>query len=412
MLPINNTNDIKKRLNIKNNISIERVINNTDEIEELEEETNIEKQKIKNINIKPIKAPSVELSEEELNNVSFDVNNFENIDNLKIKKGKKINICLFQKINHNIPFIQFLLKKEQNMKETMKFLSMTYQSNNNISFEIIQYLKSTISFVSEDNLTIVGYQNANKNLYILVQYNEDKNSVKLINRKNKYWWSLLFEIIYTKNVCNFPVDKEVSKFLIKNIDSFILYKNKKKLSIPNVLYIGDDYKNINFTAMFGTKKSSHTSQLGPFYYFSEYFKAVRNGAWLLDSETNTQTEKIKQGGIVRFAIFYDSLCLFINHPSDKPDDSEIFKSLINDNVNNKSLLATQNVRDHDGDWTNECDCGYIGPIKNKETGKRISKFPTFVVKNSEQQFPLSYHKLDIRNFPDNFDSSKTNYYIQ
>ena len=51
-------------------------------------------------------------------------------------------------------------------------------------------------------------------------------------------------------------------------------------------------------------------------------------------------------------------------------------------------------------------------IKNKETGKRISKFPTFVVKNSEQQFPLSYHKLDIRNFPDNFDSSKTNYYIQ
>ena len=97
MLPINNTNDIRKRVNIKNNISIKR--ENTDnEIEELEEETNIEKQQIKNININPIEANIAKASEEQINTVSFEMNNFENIDNLKIKKGKKISICLFQKI--------------------------------------------------------------------------------------------------------------------------------------------------------------------------------------------------------------------------------------------------------------------------------------------------------------------------
>ena len=101
MLPINNTNDIRKRVNIKNNISIKKE-NNDNEIEELEEETNIEKQKIKNININPIEESIVKASEEHINTVSFEINNFENIDNLKIKKGKKISICLFQKIKHNI----------------------------------------------------------------------------------------------------------------------------------------------------------------------------------------------------------------------------------------------------------------------------------------------------------------------
>ena len=126
-----------------------------------------------------------------------------------------------------------------------------------------------------------------------------------------------------------------------------------------------------------------------------------------------ENNRFYEGGLVRFAVFYDSIHSFINHPNDKEDESEIFKQLLEENKEDNSfLLAKKTMRDHDGNWSENNDSAYIGPVKNHETGKRISKHPIFVIKNFEQQYPLSYHKLDIKSFPNEFDSNRTDYYIQ
>ena len=51
---------------------------------------------------------------------------------------------------------------------------------------------------------------------------------------------------------------------------------------PIASYYGDYYKMIVFIALFGLKKASIYSSLGPFYYFGTYENAIRGGAWTMN----------------------------------------------------------------------------------------------------------------------------------
>ncbi len=417
MLPIRNTDEIKSKISIKKKLQIDRIesTESTDVNDQPDEIIN-DKEPIKNVDISIQEESEKTIVDSKKDDITDNFNILEDITKIKTTKNKVFHICLYNKVKHEFPFLKFLLKKETSGKENMDFLSFTYQKKENIESEIVDYLNKINNDYNTETLIVNGFIHHGVTV-IFVEYTGD-NDIELLKRKDKYWWSLSFEIISLKKVCNFPVSKTVSSFFIKNSELLYFNKNNQKLPIPISLYFGNYYKNITYVANFGIKRESHKAPVGPFYYFSEYNKAIRYGGWKyvnsnLPSNVETdENERFYEGGIVRFAVFYDSIHSFINHPDDKPDESDIFKELLEDEEDNSFLLSKQTMRDHDGNWSKNNDCAYIGPVKILETGKRISKHPVFVVKKFEQQYPLSYHKLDIESFPKQFDSNRKDYYIQ
>ena len=414
MLPIRNTDEIKSKISTNNKLQIDS-LGSTDINEQLDEIVN-DKEPIKNVNISIDKETDKVIMASKNNDITDNFNILEDISKLKTNKKKDFHICVYNKVKHSYPFLTFLLEKDSSGEENMDFLSFTYQKKANIESEIIDYLNKINNDYNTKTLLVKGYI-TDRNTVIFVEYNA-QNNIELLKRNDTYWWTLSFEIISLKKVCNFPVSKNVSSFFINNNSMLYLNKNKQKIPIPISLYFGNYYKNISYVANFGIKRETHKAPVGPFYYFSEYNKAIRYGGWKyvhsnLPSNIETdENERFYDGGIVRFAIFYDNIYSFINHPDDKPDESDIFKQLLEDEEETSFLLSKQTMRDHDGKWTQNNDCAYIGPVKIRESGKRISKHPVFIIKKFEQQYPLSYHKLDIESFPKQFDSNRTDYYIQ
>ena len=48
---------------------------------------------------------------------------------------------------------------------------------------------------------------------------------------------------------------------------------------------------------------------------------------------------------------------------------------------------------------------------NKDTGEVLSEYPYFVTKNNNQQIAISYHMLDLKNFGEKHEQTKSDYYI-
>ena len=184
---------------------------------------------------------------------------------------------------------------------------------------------------------------------------------------------------------------------------YLYDKNNKQLELPISLYFGNHQKNINYIGLFGIKRSTiNLAMVGPFYYLSDYKRAIRYGGWgyyknlpkILDSEKKTESnnnEKYDKGGIVRFAVFTKKIYSFVYHPDNKDDDSAVAKELLNKHPNPEYMKKTIKYRDHDGNWSHMADTAYIGPITDKETNEQVTKYASFAIKDMKQQIPLTYH---------------------
>ena len=153
--------------------------------------------------------------------------NFNILEDItKIKTTKRtvffIYVSIQVEVKHNFPFLKFLLKKETSGKENMDFL-FYISKKRKYRKEIVDYLNKINNDYNTETLIVNGFIHHGVTV-IFVEYTGD-NDIELLKRKDKYWWSLSFEIISLKKVCNFPVSKTVSSFFIKN--SELLYFNKK-----------------------------------------------------------------------------------------------------------------------------------------------------------------------------------------
>jgi hypothetical protein len=66
---------------------------------------------------------------------------------------------------------------------------------------------------------------------------------------------------------------------------------------------------------------------------------------------------------------------------------------LNDETTNKFEQLTMRISDYDGKWTDMYDSVQIGIIE-LDNGEKLKETPILVVKNYEQQVPLSYHYID------------------
>jgi len=322
---------------------------------------------------------------------------------------ENINICAFhvnQTAKH--PFLQFLFNKYPPglLDDTLCLPSFTCGKQNSVLDECFIKLDELIGSYRSDenyNYNYKGYLVENNELYLFFDLSDLYVQVQELYRRETAWFVLADEIINYESVCNFKIYSGSCNFFKKNKEFYKLYdENDDLIEMPIVCYSGVEEKKLKFTGIFGIGKSDNDRIVGPYYYFTSYSKSIKQCS-LLTSEN---------GGIVRFALFLGKLKVPLNYPSEKNDESEYKKQVIEDADKDAEDFQknTLKISDYDGNWTEEYDSVYVGKLELLN-GKILEDAPYWVVKEYEQQMPLSYHYIDKRRLQDPW-SEETKYYIR
>jgi hypothetical protein len=186
-------------------------------------------------------------------------------------------------------------------------------------------------------------------------------------------------------------------------------------------FVGKSTPNkINFTYTFGESPKNRTAILGPYYYFTNFDYAIRQGGWSHNYKpeyihnkliTDNENGRYSKGGIVRFALFTGITKYIENMPNYLIDESEIKKQRLHDISLNKNYeIHTLRISDHDGIWTKTCDSAYLGTIE-LDDGTFLEDTPMFVLKDYNQQIPLSYHFIDKKSLGNKYEPNSHGYRI-
>jgi hypothetical protein len=335
----------------------------------------------------------------------------------KERKYEQINICAYEVNNEGIyPFLKFLLSKNIfNEKFTFPFLPLYGDISiekliNFITIHLFSILTLENFQSFKESIKIKGLYEYNNEIYLFIDLTECKLNLNDIYYSSNVMFTLLDEIMNHKSICNIEIDDEVVDFFIYN-NKFCYLKsdNNIRYELPAVAYVWSEEKMLSFTHMFGTSKKNNLAILGPYFYFTDYKNAshgIYPNSTILDStikwdnlDYNYPDKKNninKKSGIVRFAIFTGNTKYIENQPNDQIDISEIKKQRLNDNSNSLNQdfeRLTMRISDYDGKWIDDYDSCYLGNIE-LDNGEKIPYTPLFVLKNYNQQIPLSYHYIN------------------
>ena len=354
-----------------------------------------------------------------------EVNKFDkNIDDyLYETKTQNVHFCIYQvDNNHKYPFLKYLLYKNE-YSDTLELPYMALHNNmtseNIISFSSL-YLFSLFSQNNYDLFSNLiefkGFYVYNNEVYMF--YDLTKYNLKLdnITRKDPLWFCLLNEILNGSKVCNFMIDKKIVDFFIDNFPLCLLKnENNESYELPIVGYVGKNNTLLNFTYIFGETVKDKNAILGPYYYFTDFKNSIRDGAWTIDNKpetkydillTDNENGRYIKGGIVRFALFMDNSKYIENYPNDDIDKSDVKRERLENPLLDQQIeRLTMRISDHDGIWGEKYDSVYLGAIE-LDNGEKLKNTPLFVIKNYDQQIPLSYHYIDKSSLTDKFDMNK------
>lgn len=347
---------------------------------------------------------------------------------LDIKNGEEnilsIRLCIFEVNTESQykPFLRFLLHKSYN--EILQFFSINLfqvMLNHKSFLDFLNdYLKLFLSnyLVNKDLIyDVKGFIKGDTTLYLFIDITKMKLFIDDKYKTNELWFVLMDEIMNVKSVCDMEIHESVTDFFY-NYPEFIFIQNKdnENIEIPMVVYVGKYEKQLEFTYVFGnTKYNDERAVLGPYYYFTDFISAIRQGGWTVNEKPHKINDKIlitdndygryNKGGVVRIAIFTGNMLVKFNDPDDSYDESEIKKMRLNEkNLDTKYEVLTSRITDYDGKWVDTHDSVYLGKIE-LDDGTFYKESPIYVVKNFEQQQPLSYHYINKRGLGERYDKN-------
>lgn len=366
----------------------------------------------------------------------------DDIDITLLKKMKiiqiKINAYEIQN-NNKYPYLKYLLYKND-FTESLCFPELEILPITTLNTEkIINLAKDQLFSLLElsnypdfeEKLHFKGFfhdnNNNNNDIHIFFDLTECKLQLCDIYRSNKLWFALIDEIMNHKRLCSFFIESNVSNFFINNAVFIFLEKANENCNengkdtcgdfyeLPVVGYIGVDdvnYNKINFLYTFGNAAKDKNAILGPYYYFTDYKNSIRQGGW---SETGKPVKKgdviitdnehgrYKKGAIIRFALFLGKMKFVENLPNDESDSSEVKKERLEDPSLDKNMEAlTMRISDHDGKWAENYESVFLGKTE-LDNGTYLKNTPIMVLKEYEQQIPLSYHLIDKKYLKEKYD---------
>ena len=345
---------------------------------------------------------------------------------LVMDKNTRINICCYMVSTNGLkPYLRYLLykypKSTDDYSDLLVFPFFLYEDDHHdvkdvCRDKLLEYLDN---IGGESSVNVIGYKREDIGVCVFIELDnkvyDSLNEIKHETRESDLWFVLMKEIIDIKNVINFPIHSSVTTFFLQNMSFiFLLDKDEIPYTLPLVAYHGNYYKVISFVAVFGLKKSSVFSSLGPYYYFGTYEKALRYAVWtqshtpmIVDGETITvnETGKYKKGGIVRFALFPGNTKVFLNRPNDPEDMSMLTREK---KADDHWISQTARLRDVDGKWAEKYNSVYQG-VMILNDGRKNQRGPHWVLRDYEQQTPLTYHYVDTEQFDDSLIKEPTYY---
>lgn len=248
---------------------------------------------------------------------------------------------------------------------------VVYELSSRKIFTIVRKFLLQTTKIEHHNMVYTGYKKYNGDIYLFIDLSISSKIKNLCDSQ----FCLIDEMVNIKRVYNKPIDPRVTNFVQNNMASFTILddKNNKALEIPTAVYLGCNESNLNFTYIFGNKKSHDNTMLGPYYYFTNFENAS------------------KYYGSVRFAIFTGHMLVKQNFPNDEIDESLLKQQRLNDQrLNHKYELMTQRITDYDGRWEANYDSVYLGHME-LDDGQILKNTPVIVVKSHDQQMPLDYY---------------------
>lgn len=341
---------------------------------------------------------------------------------------RNIMLCLYS-INSEgkYPFLQYLLAKNNLDVLSLPTLPI-YNSFNKEN--LVSYSKVFLSgILLVDNFELFnneiefnGFYEFDKNLYLFFDMTNCKLNFDDTYSSCPIRYVLIDEIINHKNICNIKISDDTTNFFLRNESISYLYdQNNEAYEIPIVGYVGKStQEKLNFVLTFGESSKNKSAIMGPYYYFTDFYNAIRQGGWsynytpeyLYDKLiTDDENGRYLKGGIVRFALFTGNVKYIENMPNDPIDESDIKKERLNDiSLNNKLEVLTLRISDHDGLWSKKYDSVYLSKIE-LDDGSIFEETPMLVLKEYNQQIPLSHHYINKKNLGKRFESDKYTYNI-
>ena len=363
-----------------------------------------------------IKAPEPIQSDTECHHFQYPLEDILNTNFKDISPTyNKIAVCPFFittcKNRHGIPkpYLQYLLykypSKTKNVGNLLVFPFIDVKNKVNLLSEANKLIHKIINvklhpkgFLENNNIIYVFY-----NLSEVDDYSEQPRTeqqwLKLIKKSSSLWWVMIDEICNHKKSLYFPIHKSVANLFYKNPILIYLMQNSKRIDIPIAAYYGNYYKFLPIIASLGQKPSTWPGgEFGPFFYFTDYIGAFRYAGWTKNYEKRKvygiqiadENGKIIKGGIIRFALFMEKTQVLLNMKDSK----------ITDYINKK-----------DNKWTQHYQSLYLGRIPYIN-GSVWRMNPEFVVKEFEQQIPLSMHLVDMSSLKATWDPLYTGYRIE
>jgi hypothetical protein len=338
-----------------------------------------------------------------------------------------IILCVYLiNTNGKIPFLQYLLVNNGYDVLTLPKLPV-YTSFNKES--LVPYSQVYLSGILQSNqfeqfsndISFDGFYEYNDDIYLVFDITKCQINVDETYLSNNVRFGLIDEIVNHKNICNIQIDYNTSVFFIKNESITYLYDEQNKpYETPVVGFVGKQTeKKANFVMMFGEIAKDKSAILGPHFYFTSFHRAIREGGWSHDykSETNHGTVitdengKYKKGGLIRFALFVGKTKYIENAPNDPNDESEIKKQRMEDNNLDKKIeIQTLRISDHDGTWSKTYDSVYLGKLE-LDDGSFLDDTPMLVLRDYEQQLPLSCHFIDKSTLGEKYEENNCRYSI-
>lgn len=317
-------------------------------------------------------------------------------DDINLGLYQTLHICCYEICNESVePFLKFLLTP--NIRFSLSFpqiiiidLPMEYLLEE-VKMNLVNLLNVNNIQLFEDKLVVNGFYEYNNELYLFLDITECKIVINDVYSTSDAWMAIIDEIINLKKICNLNIDDKPYTFFNNNPDFCVLLnENEEPYETPLALFVGKGENKLNFTYVFGETAKNKDAILGPFYYFTNFQNAVKEG-YELNNEKNTKC------GIVRFAIFIGKTKYIENLPNDEIDQSEIKRGrLLDSELNILKEQLTMRISDHDGKWSEKYDSCYLGKLM-LDNGLYLEGMPHFVIKNYNQQFPLSYHFINKNN---------------
>ncbi|MFY7728829.1 MAG: hypothetical protein ACOVRN_04880 [Flavobacterium sp.] len=201
-------------------------------------------------------------------------------------------------------------------------------------------------------------------------------------------YALLHEIIDRRHVCGLTVSATVTSFFLTHSLVTQLYDVERDTpyETPIVAYVGKPtLEELNYVTIFGENARNRSAILGPYYYFTDFTNAFRQGG---------RQGGVRKGGMVRFALFMGATKYVENLPNDPADASAIKKTRLADpELDTAYELSTIKISDHDGVWARHFDSVYVARLE-VEPGRYLDDSPLYVIKNGHQQVPLTYHVIN------------------